>query len=377
MDLLTWSASVLNLTHQGVTQVPEPDSFILPDNVTEPLSNSTSWVTGLPPLDIFYITSEILVAIISIIGNALTIAVFTVDQKLHRLTNYYIVSLALADLLVGLVGIPFAILTSVGLPRPLWACLLMLSTLLTLCVISVFCLVAVSVDRYWAILHPISYIRILNVKITKRIILACWVSGTLVGLMPMMGWHEEYDDHCIFTQVMSYSYLIFLAFNTIFVPGPIMIICYARIYNVILKQKKSKSAVSEQKASSREVKAAKSMSIIVLFFMVSWLPINIINCIQAICRNCPVPMLLLYFSIILSHANSALNPFLYAYSMQDFNKSLKKLVWHRLLRQSTELNFESQSQPSDACQLDSKHTEELPPSTLIKPKLTVLYCGDQ
>lgn len=122
---------------------------------------------GLPPLNVPYTVSEVLVAVVAIIGNALTITVFVVDRKLRRLTNYYIVSLALADLLVGVLGIPFAILTAIGLPRLLWPCLLMLSTLLMLCTISIFCLVAVSVDRYWAILHPLRYSRVMTAKIVR------------------------------------------------------------------------------------------------------------------------------------------------------------------------------------------------------------------
>ncbi|XP_063586876.1 adenosine receptor A2b-like [Penaeus indicus] len=105
-------------------------------------------------LDWSYTVTEILVAVVAVIGNALTVTVFAVDRKLRRLTNYYIVALAVADFLVGVLGIPFAILTSIGLPKPLWPCLLMLSTLLVLCTTSIFCLVAVSVDRYLG--HPVS-----------------------------------------------------------------------------------------------------------------------------------------------------------------------------------------------------------------------------
>ncbi|KAK3877102.1 hypothetical protein Pcinc_018174 [Petrolisthes cinctipes] len=120
------------------------------------------------PISVPYTISEVLVAVVAVLGNALTITVFVLDRKLRRLTNYYIISLALADLLVGVLGIPFAILTSMGLPYQQWACLPMLSTLLILCTISIFCLVAVSVDRYWAILYPLRYSRVMTAKIARR-----------------------------------------------------------------------------------------------------------------------------------------------------------------------------------------------------------------
>jgi len=51
-------------------------------------------------LNIPYTVFEVLVAIVSIIGNVLVIIVFRRERKLRRRTNYYIVSLAMADLLV-------------------------------------------------------------------------------------------------------------------------------------------------------------------------------------------------------------------------------------------------------------------------------------
>lgn len=130
--------------------------------------NYTAWHVGevmsgadseLVPLNVPYTIFEILVALVSIVGNAMVIYVFRIERKLRRRTNYYIVSLAIADLFVGLLGIPFAILAAVGLPTNLHACLFTISLLVVLCTISIFCLVAVSVDRYWAILHPLAYSR--------------------------------------------------------------------------------------------------------------------------------------------------------------------------------------------------------------------------
>lgn len=115
-------------------------------------------------LNVFYVVCETLVAILAVLGNALVIYVFQKERRLRRRTNYYIVSLAAADFLVGLLGIPFAILSSIGLPTNLHACLFTVSLLVVLCTISIFCLVAVSIDRYWAILYPMGYSRNVRTK---------------------------------------------------------------------------------------------------------------------------------------------------------------------------------------------------------------------
>jgi len=63
------------------------------------------------------------------------------------------------DLLVALVGIPSAVATSVGLPRHFRLCLFMNSVLMLLCTGSILSLVAVTVDRFWAIVRPLRYAR--------------------------------------------------------------------------------------------------------------------------------------------------------------------------------------------------------------------------
>jgi len=79
-------------------------------------------------------------------------------------------------------------------------------------------------------------------------------------------------------------------------------------------------------AQKREVKATQNLSIIVLFFIVCWIPLYTINCVQAFCQDCEIPLELTNFCIILSHANSAVNPLLYAYHLRDFRAALKSLL---------------------------------------------------
>lgn len=58
---------------------------------------------------IAFIFMESVVAILAMLGNILVIIVFFQERKLRRKTNYYIISLATADFLVGLFALPFAI----------------------------------------------------------------------------------------------------------------------------------------------------------------------------------------------------------------------------------------------------------------------------
>ncbi|EAT35886.2 AAEL011970-PA, partial [Aedes aegypti] len=191
------------------------------------------------------------------------------------------------------------------------------------------------------------------------IISLCWLAGSIIGFLPLFGWHETPQvDTCLFLKVMDYDYLVFLYFSTIITPALIMLAFYAHIYRVIIKQLRqivtmnpSGGLSSESRRSSessririsaikpgrcksnghggtmlrvlgaaqkREVKATQNLSIIVLFFMICWIPLYTINCVVAFCRDCTIPPTLMLFCIILSHLNSAVNPLLYAYHLKDF-----------------------------------------------------------
>lgn len=64
----------------------------------------------LLPFNVPYTVCEILIGVMSVVGNGIVMIVFCREKKLRTISNLYIISLAFADFLLGLVGIPFSIL---------------------------------------------------------------------------------------------------------------------------------------------------------------------------------------------------------------------------------------------------------------------------
>jgi len=82
---------------------------------------------------------------------------------------------------------------------------------------------------------------IITVKIVAvlGIICVCWITGLLIGFMPLMGWRAVEGpmlESCEFSRVMDYNYLVFLYLATIILPALFMATSYAHIYTVIIKQ---------------------------------------------------------------------------------------------------------------------------------------------
>lgn len=79
-------------------------------------------------------------------------------------------------------------------------------------------------------------------------------------------------------------------------------------------------------AQKREVKATQNLAIIVLFFMICWIPLYTTNCVIVFCPKCEIDSTFMLSCIILSHLNSAGNPVLYAYHLKDFRLALKNFL---------------------------------------------------
>ena len=189
-------------------------------------------------LDGVYTAFEVATAALAIVGNSLVVVMFVRYQKLRTVTNHYVISLSIADLLVGVIGIPFAIATSVGLPKNFEACLFMNSLLLLLCTGSIFSLVAVTMDRYFAILHPMTYTTTSSKSTARVVIGVSWILASVVGLLPLMGWNlgRPPVPRCFFMEVIDLKYLVFIYFITMLLPVAFLAIVYVKIYRVVREQ---------------------------------------------------------------------------------------------------------------------------------------------
>ncbi|KAG8443847.1 hypothetical protein GDO86_009149 [Hymenochirus boettgeri] len=287
-----------------------------------------------------YTSIEIVIAVTATLGNLLVCVAVIQDRKLRTVTNYFLVSLSLADVCVGAIAIPCAILTSIGLPHNnLKLCTLMLSILIMLTLSSMLSLVSIAVDRYIAILNPLRYKSIMTPRNTFICILCSWSLSAVGGLLPVMGWHKSPSTHrCLFTQVIDMNYVVsFFTFIFFVLPLISMLLIYARIFSEVRRQiqvtaklvTKDSSAGKKETSIKREIKTATSLFTIVFLFVLCWAPLHVMNALILFCLPCYIPPILLDTAIILSHANSALNPILCAYKLKSFRNKFIAVFCHR------------------------------------------------
>ncbi|XP_076371977.1 putative G-protein coupled receptor No9 [Tachypleus tridentatus] len=129
-------------------------------------------------------------------GNLLVILSVFTSAKLRTVTNFFIVSLAMSDLLVGLAVLPYSMTLEV---LDVWVfgstwCHIWLAVDVWLCTSSILNLCAISVDRYLAITRPVHYRSIMSSRRAKLVIAAVWVFAFIICFPPLVGWNDSHPS---------------------------------------------------------------------------------------------------------------------------------------------------------------------------------------
>ncbi|XP_034725637.1 adenosine receptor A1 [Etheostoma cragini] len=317
-------------------------------------------------VDMMYISIETAIALASVVGNVLVVLAVCVNRALRNTTFCFIVSLAVADIAVGVLVIPLAIIISLGFNTQFYTCLFLSCLLLIITQSSILSLLAIAIDRYLRVKIPTRYNTIVTQRRAYVAVFLCWILSFLTGLVPMIGWNNRNvqgnlssssDIVCEFTAVMRMDYMVYFNFfGWVVVPLSIMIALYGEIFRVIRRRlnQRAEATCDGDRYYRKELKLAKSLALVVFLFAVCWLPIHIMNCISFFCPKCSIPKSAMYVGIFMSHVNSALNPMVYAYRINGFRVTLIQITSRCMFCKPTEPTACPTSTPAIPDKVDVK-----------------------
>ncbi|XP_037390678.1 adenosine receptor A1-like [Pygocentrus nattereri] len=282
-----------------------------------------------------FLTFEMIIAVTCCLGNALVIWAVWTCGALSQPTFCFIVSLAVADFLVGSVVIPVSVLVDIGINTSFHGCLFMCGVIIMLQVASVALLLAIAVDRFLRVRIPLTYRSTVSKKRSWIVVALCWVTAALLSFISIFGWHRSLgadSTECRFFNVISYSYVVYFIFFSLYLP-PLAIVTglYCYIFLTTRRQLRANIGVAAMSSTyyQREHRLAASLVLVLVLFVVCWLPLFLMFIVRLYGHNITVPTVAIDIGVVLSHANSAVNPIVYAFKIPKIKEACKKL-WRRV-----------------------------------------------
>ncbi|XP_078020689.1 5-hydroxytryptamine (serotonin) receptor 2C, G protein-coupled-like 1 [Epinephelus lanceolatus] len=188
-------------------------------------------------------------------GNILVILAVSLEKKLQNATNFFLRSLAVADMLVGILVMPISlinILYDYAWPLPSALCPIWIYLDVLFSTASIMHLCAISLDRYVAIRNPIEHSRFNSRTKAMMKIAAVWTISIGVSMpIPVIGLHNEdkvfVNGSCVLNEE---RFMLIGSFVAFFIPLVIMVVTYCLTIQVL--QRQATVFLYEAKTSSQQ-----------------------------------------------------------------------------------------------------------------------------
>lgn len=260
------------------------------------------------------------------------VAVCQLLRKQPGPSYVYILNLATADLLVGVTCFTEAlgdVLHSFDQSKSL--CLLRVAVSVTPCIGSILTLLLISLDRYLAVMLPLSYPTLLKKTPVVLSLVALWTLSFFFGHLPLILpslQRGNYTGYCGLLYVAKSEYLYVICFG-IFAPSLLALLClHVWVGSIASLQHRRlwHGGARARPPRLRRCRALRTVLIVLMGFCLSWGPYLVGGTVQAACSSCNLAGPLEDALFLLGETNSLINPLIYALHCRDIRSHLAKLL---------------------------------------------------
>lgn len=283
----------------------------------------------------------IVLAVFIIVINVLVIALFLRNRALRTKTNMLLVSLAIADMVMGLVGIPMCITCNAlaMFPEYIGVCFAAGVVYRFIAVSTIFHIFAITIERYISVSYPFNYVTLVKMSRLRVVIASIWIGSLLMALV-QLSWQDISRDFTMQTSgIGPLEYKAGLIYNVIgvfvcfLIPFTVMIFIYWRMFMIIrtqIKRIKEQHIVGFEdncRPLASERRAITIFALMLGIFMICWLTwyLSLLSIyVEVFFLSVPDDVYDLFD--ILRFSTSFVNPLLYTFLKTDFRKALFSLI---------------------------------------------------
>ncbi|XP_044034586.1 muscarinic acetylcholine receptor M1 [Siniperca chuatsi] len=222
------------------TDSPINRTLMLPAEDFDPLGGHTIWQVII----IVFLTGSL--SLVTVVGNILVLVSFKINKALKTVNNYYLLSLAFADLTIGTLSMN---LYTTYIIMDQWAlgpvvCDLWLAIDYVASNASVMNLLVISFDRYFSVTRPLTYRAKRTTKRAMTMIGLAWSISFILWAPAILFWQYIVGERTVqpnecYIQFLSEPIITFCtAIAAFYLPVTIMAILFWKIYQETEKRAK-------------------------------------------------------------------------------------------------------------------------------------------
>jgi hypothetical protein len=272
----------------------------------------------------------------NIVGNSVICYTILQRKSLRIPMNILFVNLSIADITVALFMSPRFVFTRLFTHptgnQGMLMCTFLTGGTLMWCggVVSLCTLMSISIERYYAIVHPYSFKGRLSARKARGIILLSWLFGILWVIPQMLT--RRYSQEKAFCvgdwsqpwHIKAYGFCWLLI--AVIVPVCIMATIYPRIIKALWLSGNKTVEISQRVRMRSRKRLTKIIIAVTVIYCCCWLPATTFYCLAAFIPSLETGSVWHKIGILMVTLNSSINPVLYSYQSKQLKKHIRKTI---------------------------------------------------
>ncbi|KAK7009172.1 Adenosine receptor A1 [Biomphalaria glabrata] len=274
-------------------------------------------------VSIVYIVAEATVGCVCIVVNSVALKGLYSKNRSCNIRNSLILNVVISDISVGLLAALGSALVSTGMPYLYYNCVAVVFFILGSTNVSVLTRLAFFLEKVLALTSPSACEGLQRESLGIFVNLFIWCAGFLCASIPIHWVNRDSPklENCSLRAVTQYEYLVYFnIFVLILLPLAVVVSLY--VYFLFLVHRYAQRIrtsyemfiidKSIQDTFAKDIRFVMMMpGVLIVLFVVTWLPISIMYCVDIFCLDCTHNNEFFLFATVLSHLNSCIYPLLY------------------------------------------------------------------